>query len=87
MSIGSVQANFARLSFETTDTFQQLRCEAAEAKLYYLRDVHSLEEFDALVDEEFYRAATNVMKAELSVKEVARSIKKKICIFLKRRAT
>jgi hypothetical protein len=59
MSIGSVQANFARLSVETTDTFQQMKRQAAEAKLYYLRDVHSPEEFDALVEEELYRAAAN----------------------------
>jgi len=87
MSIGSVQANFARLSVETTDTFQQMKRQAAEAKLYYLRDVHSPEGFDALVEEELYRAAANYMEAELSMKEVARSIKKKIGMLLKRDAT
>jgi hypothetical protein len=64
-----------------------MKRQAAEAKLYYLRDVHSPEEFDALVEEELYRAAANYMEAELSMKEVARSIKKKIGMSLKRDAT
>jgi len=34
MPIGSVQANLAQLSVESTDTFQQVDREAAEVKLY-----------------------------------------------------
>jgi hypothetical protein len=72
------------LGVEITDTFQQLKREAAEAKLYYLRDVHSPEEFDALVDAELYRAAIIANEPEISMKGVARSVKKKITLLLKR---
>jgi hypothetical protein len=46
MTIGPVQAKFDRHSLETTDDYQQLKREAADDKLCYLRDVHSAEEFD-----------------------------------------
>jgi hypothetical protein len=85
MSIGSAKANFARLTFETTDSFQQLRREAAEAKLYYLRDVHSPNEFDTLVDEELHREAIIPAESEIRMREVVRTIKRKISILLKRR--
>jgi hypothetical protein len=85
MSIGSIAANFHRLTVETTDTFQQLRREAAEAKLYYLRDVHSPDEFDTLVDEELHQEATIPTESKIRMKEVVRIIKRKISILLKRR--
>jgi hypothetical protein len=46
MTIGPVEAKFDRHSVKTTDNCQQLKREAVEAKLHYLRDVHSPEEFD-----------------------------------------
>jgi hypothetical protein len=85
MFIGAVQANFTRLSVETSDAFQQLKREATEAKLYYLRTVHSPEEFEALVEEELHRVPTIAIEREISMKKVARSVKKKISIFLNRR--
>jgi hypothetical protein len=89
MSIGSVEANFARLIVETTDVFQQVRREAAEAKLYYLRDFHSfsVEEFDRLVDEELHRATSISSEPEVSVKTFMRTIKCNISTLLKRRPT
>lgn len=87
MSIGSVKANFARLSVETTDAFQQVRREAAEAKLYYLKDFHSVEEFDRLVDEELHRAASISSEPEVSLKTYMRTIKCNISTLLKRRPT
>jgi hypothetical protein len=44
--MGPVEAKFDRHSVKTTKNRQQLKREAVEAKLYYLRDVHSPEEFD-----------------------------------------
>jgi hypothetical protein len=87
MSIGSVEANFARLIVETTDVFQQGRREAAEAKLYYLRDFHSVEEFDRLVDEELHRAASISSEPEVSMKKFIRTLKCNISTLLKRRPT
>lgn len=87
MSIGSAQANFDRLSVERIDEFQQLKREATEAKLYYLRDVHSPEEFDKLVDEELHRVDAIATQTEPSIKEVVRTIKRKLSIFLERRPT
>jgi hypothetical protein len=87
MSIGSVEANFARLVIETTDMFQQVRREAAEAKLYYLRDIYSVEEFDRLVDEELHRATSISSEPEVSVKTFMRTIKCNISTLLKRRPT
>jgi len=87
MSIGSVQANFDRLSIETDDKFQQLKREAAEAKLYYLRDVHSPEEFDKLVDKELHRANTITTESDVSFKDVVRTVKRKISRLLRRRAS
>jgi hypothetical protein len=83
MSIGSFQANFDRLSVESINEFQQLKREAAEAKLYYLRDVHSPEEFEKLVDE-LHRADVIAAQPEPSIEEVVRTVKTKICIFFKK---
>lgn len=85
MYIGSAQANFDRLSAEKADSFQQLKREAAEAKLYYLRDIHSPEEFDMLVVEELERAAIIATEPEIRMKELVRAIGKKLSILLKRR--
>jgi hypothetical protein len=87
MSIGSAQANFDRLSVENADDFQQMKREAAQAKLHYLRDLHSPEEFDILVDEELDRAAIIVAEPEIHVKKVVQTIKKKISTLLKRKLT
>ena len=87
MSIGSVQANFDRLIAESTDEFQQLRREAAEAKLYYLRDTHSPEEFKKFVDEELHRAKSVIIESELSFKDIVRTVKRKISKLLRRRAS
>jgi aryl-alcohol dehydrogenase-like predicted oxidoreductase len=78
MSIGSVEANFARLVLETTDLFQQVRREAAEA---------SVEEFDRLVDEELHRATSISSEPEVSVKTFMRTIKCNISTLLKKRST
>jgi hypothetical protein len=85
MSIGSVKANFDRLSVERINQFQQLKREAAEAKLYYLRDTHAPEEFDKLVDEELHRADTIIVEPNISLKDVIRTVKKKMSCLSKRK--
>ncbi|KAE9380277.1 hypothetical protein N431DRAFT_459226 [Stipitochalara longipes BDJ] len=87
MPIGSVQANFDRLSIETIDEFQQLRRDTVEAKLYYLRDVHSPEEFDKLVDEELQRADAFAPESDISMKDVVLAIKRKISSLLNRKVS
>lgn len=58
-SIGSVLANMARISEHSTSSYENLLREAAESKLYYQRDVHTPEEFEALVDQELLRSTSN----------------------------
>ena len=77
MSIGSVQANMARLSSESQTLFDTYRREAAEAKLYYMRDTLDNVAFDDLVEKEIQRSMSN-SDTEIDLKDLARKIKNKI---------
>jgi hypothetical protein len=77
-TVGSVQANLARLSTESASSYDTLLLEAVELKLYYLRDTHTPQEFDDLVDLELIRTLTP-SDPETTVKDFVRSIKKRIC--------
>jgi hypothetical protein len=76
-AVGSVQANLARLSTESA-SYDTLLLEAVELKLYYLRDTHTPQEFDDLVDLELNRTLTP-SDPKTTVKYFVRSIKNRIC--------
>lgn len=83
MSIGSVKVNMARLSTETRNSLEELRREAAEAKLFYMRDTLDPEAFDELVDNEIRKSLTTSPEPELNLRDLARKIKKRISRFFR----
>lgn len=84
MSIGSVQENLARLSQESESrtSLDTLRREAAEAKLYYMRDTLDPEAFDELVEDEIRRSLINT-EPDCNIKDLAKKAKKRISSFFK----
>lgn len=89
-TIGSVTKRFSTISSCSTDSSESdigiHQREAAEAKLYYLRDVLPPDEFDAAVEQEIALARKNATAnpKENQLKLVSRALATKIAKILKK---
>lgn len=83
--IGNARTNIDRHSIERLSDLENHRREAIEAKLYYLRDNNSLEEFDYVVEAEMRRG--ELREFGLPAKELIRRMKYRVRNVFKKRDT
>ena len=82
ITMSAAALNHARnsTSTESSNSFAAHQREAAESKLYYMRDVCDPEQFEALVDEELVRAnfKPTISTAEKNIQNFANKLKNKL---------
>ncbi|KAK0103542.1 hypothetical protein ONS95_005561 [Cadophora gregata] len=81
-NMSAITLNHAPNSIESSDSFSAHQREAAETKLYYMRDVCDPEEFQALVEQELERA--NSMRTSSTAAMAIQNVADKMKIALKK---